>query len=235
MSQMNENFESNNAFPRMGEPKDIPVSGTPGASAYQLWLAEGNSGDMAAYWAAMKGEEGKRGPKGEDGKDGTNGVDGRDGISYPPPADGKDGLNGKDGKDGLNGIDGTNGKDAPPPSDYQVSAAVSACLAVNPPPAGKEGPRGPIGPSAVVPLGNITISQTAAIAIAAGIRSLNFSVPGLLKDDNVLVFPSAALPAGYAIHGAIALANGSLQVTLTAPLLAIGATFSIPCRVIALR
>lgn len=103
-------------------------------------------------------------------------------------------------------------------------------------PAGATGGVGPTGPSALVKLGNITLSENAVIAINAGIRTITRTgITGLLKDDNVILVPTAALPAGYAIHNAVATANGTLQITLNAPLLAVGASYSITCRVEVLR
>lgn len=94
---------------------------------------------------------------------------------------------------------------------------------------------GPAGPSPLVNLGTAIVTQTATIAISAGVRSVTLAVQGVLKDDNILLFPVASLPAGYAIHSAVATAANTIVVTFTAPLLAIGASFSIACRVIALR
>lgn len=98
------------------------------------------------------------------------------------------------------------------------------------------GATGNTGPSPKVALGTITLAQNALVAIAAGLRTLTFTgVIGVLAGDDLLLFPSSALPAGYAIHNVVAPANGQVQVTITAPLLAIGASYSIPCRVVALR
>ncbi|MEG5263241.1 hypothetical protein TRP66_02930 [Pseudomonas sp. JDS28PS106] len=94
---------------------------------------------------------------------------------------------------------------------------------------------GPPGPSSKVALGTVTVTQTAALALSAGIRSVTLTVPGVLKDDDILLFPTAVLPAGYVIHNAVATAANTLVVTFLAPLLALGATFKIDCRVVALR
>lgn len=91
------------------------------------------------------------------------------------------------------------------------------------------------GPSPLVTLGTVVVTQVAAIALSAGIRSVTLTVQGVQKDDNILLLPAAALPAGYAIHNVVATAANTLQVTFFAPLLAIGASFSINCRVVALR
>ncbi len=54
-----------------GEP------GADGLSAYELWLAEGNTGTEADFLAAMKGEKGEQGEPGEAGPQGNPGIDGK--------------------------------------------------------------------------------------------------------------------------------------------------------------
>lgn len=117
------------------------------------------------------------------------------------------------------------------PTDAQVAAQVAIYLTAHPPAA---------GPSPLVTIGTVTIAQTAVIAISAGIRTITFTgLAGLLTTDNVLLFPvvtaGVGIPDGYAIHNAWCSAAGTLKVALSAPLLAIGASYSIPCRVIVLR
>lgn len=117
------------------------------------------------------------------------------------------------------------------PTDAQVAAQVAIYLTAHPPAA---------GPSPLVTIGTVTIAQTAVIAIVAGIRTITFTgLTGLLTTDNVLLFPvvtaGVGIPDGYAIHNAWCSAAGTLKVALSAPLLAIGASYSIPCRVIVLR
>lgn len=103
-------------------------------------------------------------------------------------------------------------------------------------PAGVAGSNGATGPSSKVALGTLTVSQTAIIVISAGVRTITFTgVTGSLAGDDLLLFPASALPAGYAIHNVRCPASGTVEVTMTAPLLAIGASFSIPCRLVALR
>lgn len=87
----------------------------------------------------------------------------------------------------------------------------------------------------VIEMGNISLTQTATVAISAGVRTLTFTVPNLLANDKTLLFPIAALPTGYYIVAVIASAANTLQVSLQAPLLAIGATYSITCRVVVIR
>lgn len=91
------------------------------------------------------------------------------------------------------------------------------------------------GPSAKVALGTVSVTQTATVALSAGVRSVTLTVQGVLAGDDILLFPTAALPAGYAIHNVVATAANIIVVTFSAPLLALGASFTIACRVVALR
>lgn len=91
------------------------------------------------------------------------------------------------------------------------------------------------GPSAKVALGTVNLTQTATVALSAGVRSVTLSVSGVLAGDDILLFPTAALPAGYAIHNVVATGANTIVVTFSAPLLALGASFTIACRVVALR
>lgn len=109
------------------------------------------------------------------------------------------------------------------PTTQEIASAVAAYLTANPPAKGDPG---------ATPLGTVTITQTATVALSAGIRSLVVAVPGVKPGDNILLFPAGTLPAGYVIHNAVATAANQLTVYFTAPLLAINASFSIPCRVV---
>ena len=82
------------------------LDGANGQSAYELWLAQGNSGTEADFLNSLVG------PQGSPGVDGTNGIDGVNGTN------GTDGTNGMDGVNGTNGIDGTNGTDGQ--SAYEI-------------------------------------------------------------------------------------------------------------------
>lgn len=70
------------------------TDGKDGKSAYELAVSQGFVGDLKAWLASLKGEQG---PAGKDGEQGPAGQDGERG-----PA-GQDGQPGKDGKNGLNG------------------------------------------------------------------------------------------------------------------------------------
>lgn len=79
------------------------ADGVDGLSAYELWLAENNSGTIQDFLFSLIGEQG---PQGEQGPEGPQGPEGDPGLNG---ADGADGIN---GTDGANGADGANGLSA---------------------------------------------------------------------------------------------------------------------------
>lgn len=92
---------------------------------------------------------------------------------------------------------------------------------------------GAAGKNASAILGTTTIAQTAVAAISGGTRRIVVTIPanwGVVSGDPLMALPSAAIP-GYAVHDVVALSATSLSIGLTAPVLAIGASFSIPCRI----
>lgn len=89
------------------------------------------------------------------------------------------------------------------------------------------------GKNASAILGSVTITQTATVAISAGTRRMIVAIPaswGVVAGDPLIALPSTAM-AGYAVHDVVAVSATSLSIGITAPLLAIGASFSIPCRI----
>jgi len=94
----------------------------------------------------------------------------------------------------------------------------------------------PTGAAKRYVLGVFNIAQTAAVLIASGVRDVTVTgVTGLLKGDDVQLYAIDTPPAGYDIGTAVATANGTLIVKVNGPALALGATFSIPCRVVVIR
>lgn len=86
-------------------------------------------------------------------------------------------------------------------------------------------------------LGTVTIGQTATVAIQANVRRLVVTIPaslGVAPGDSLYAAPTAAF-AGYVLHDVVAVSATSLNIGLTAPLLALGATFAIPCRLFRLN
>lgn len=72
--------------------------GDDGASAYDIWLSEGNVGTESDFIASLKGEKGEKGEKGDTGDKGADGAPGEAGEK------GESGVNGKDGEDGESGL-----------------------------------------------------------------------------------------------------------------------------------
>lgn len=78
----------------------------------------------------------------------------------------------------------------------------------------------------------IAVAQTATIALTAGLRDITVSVPGLAVGAACDVLALARPPTNYAFHNAWCETAGVLSVRISAPLLALGASFSIPCKLI---
>lgn len=72
-----------------GAPGTDGADGAPGASAYEVWLAAGNSGTVNDYLASLKGpkgDTGETGPKGDTGAAGPKGDTGAAGAPSVPGA-----------------------------------------------------------------------------------------------------------------------------------------------------
>ncbi|MGI3168390.1 hypothetical protein ACRARG_04510 [Pseudooceanicola sp. C21-150M6] len=81
----------------------------------------------------------------------------------------------------------------------------------------------------------ITIAQSANLQlISAGVRKVTVPLDGVTKGRPYLLLPVEALPAGYALHHAVASSDDALSVTLTAPLLSLGQSYAITARVYSL-
>lgn len=92
---------------------------------------------------------------------------------------------------------------------------------------------GAAGKNASAILGTVNLTQTATVAISAGTRRLVVTIPaawGVIAGDPLMALPAATI-AGYAIHDVVAVSPTSISVGFTAPLLAIGASFTIPLRI----
>jgi len=80
-------------------------------------------------------------------------------------------------------------------------------------------------------LGTVTLAESAGlVSITAGTRRLTITTPtawNVAAGQNLLLFPGAVPSGSYATHDVIATAANTISVGLTAPLLAIGASYSI--------
>lgn len=123
-----------------GDPGADGIDGTPGKdgqdglSAYELWIANGNTGTISDFLNSLKGE---KGDPGADGTDGTSGEDGQNGLSAyeiwlslgntgseAEFIEALKGLPGTDGRDGVDGVNGENGKDGA--DGFSPEASISA-------------------------------------------------------------------------------------------------------------
>jgi hypothetical protein len=75
--------------------RDLGGSGEAGQSAYEIWLAQGNSGTETDFINSLRGQDGAPGRDGNNGNDGPEGPQGLQGIP---------GENGRDGSDGADGL-----------------------------------------------------------------------------------------------------------------------------------
>jgi hypothetical protein len=159
------------------------------------------------------GPRGKIGPPGPQGQPGQIGPTGGPGIQGPKGDTGAAGV-------GIQGPKGdTGGKGDTGPTGLT----------------GPTGPTGPVGPSGATLIGTVTLAENLLLAVSAGLRTVSVPLAGSLTTDNILIFPTApaSFPAGYAIHTAYVSPAGTLKVVLSVPALAIGASYSIPCKVYA--
>lgn len=107
------------------------TSGPTGISAYQDWIASGNTGTQSDYLLSLIGPPGAKGivglkgetgnigligPTGDPGKNGTDGKPGEKGMVGPQGDPGPQGQPGKNkiGTMGATGVAGSKGKDGPP-------------------------------------------------------------------------------------------------------------------------
>lgn len=86
-------------------------TGEAGASAYQIWLDNGNTGTEQDFLASLIGATGAQGPAGAAGADGADGADGAQGIQGIQGATGQTGATGPQGAQGLQGAQGAAGAD----------------------------------------------------------------------------------------------------------------------------
>lgn len=190
--------------------------------AANAWLAanppaNGKDGESIVGPTGPKGETGPQGPKGDRGETGATGSVGPSGPIGPQ---GMQGPQGNKGDTGLTGPKGDKG-------DIGPTGATGAT--------GSVGPTGAMGPNPAIKLGNVTVSQLATIAISAGARIVEVDAPGVLSTDNLVATPIADIPSGYIVHKVWSTTNNKVKVQLTAPLLAIGASYSFTMRLVALR
>lgn len=83
-------------------------------------------------------------------------------------------------------------------------------------------------------LNDITLTQSALIAINAGPRTLTVTC-NCLPGDRMFMTPTAPVPPGYMLGDISCTEAGKAVVTLFAPLLAVGGNYTIQAKVTAFR
>lgn len=89
-------------------------------------------------------------------------------------------------------------------------------------------------PAVPVLLGTITIAETATIAITAGIRRVSITTPtawNIKAGDDIAVFAATLPSTAYALHDVVVTGPNTITVGVSAPLLAVGAGYSITAQV----
>lgn len=121
--------ETTFTIPRGAPGLDSTVPGPPGPSAYQVWLAEGNTGTEADYIASLEGAPGQDstvpgppGPQGETGPQGPTGQTGPVGATGPKGDAGDTGPTGATGPQGPQGVQGQTGATGPQGPQGQTGA-----------------------------------------------------------------------------------------------------------------
>lgn len=134
------------------------------------------------------------------------------------PRAGRRGLKGDTGDRGLKGLKGDTGNQ------------------------GSKGDTGATGAAGATLMGVVSLGQTAAIAIALGIREVTTALAGTVKGARYLAFCDsyklnggaqvAGRPSGYAIVDCVCNTDGQITVSVNAPLLAVGASYQLNCSIV---
>lgn len=104
--------------------------------------------------------------------------------------------------------------------------------------------KGETGANGATLVGSVTISENALIALTAGIREVTVALAGTVRGARYLAFcdsyriPSNAAqatlgrPAGYAILDCACNTAGQITVSLNAPLIVVGSSYSLTCSIV---
>lgn len=206
-------------------PKGDP--GIDGKDAFTTWLEQGHSGSRAAFLASLKGQQGDQGTQGLKGDKGDAGDTGLRGEQGPSGAVGPAGPTGAKGDTGSIGPTG-------PKGDAGAAGQNGAT--------GPTGAKGDTGASGATLTGQVVIGQTAAIAIALGIREITVSLAGTVVGERYIAFARsyrlnggaavAGRPPGYTILDCACNVASQITVSLNAPLLAVGSSYAITTDVV---
>lgn len=177
LNPTSEAFDDKKRFWKMAlfHPDGTPLApgdGTPGAdgpSAYEVWLAQGNSGTVSDYLASLIGP---RGPQGISGATGATGDPGPQGIQGPPGVKGDTGDIGATGPQGIQGLQGAKGD----PGNTGPAGATG--------PTGNTGPAGPTGPTGPTGAAGLPTSVADEGTVLTARSKLNFVGAGVTATDD---------------------------------------------------
>ncbi len=83
-----------------------------------------------------------------------------------------------------------------------------------------------------VSLGDVTVSLTTPVGLAAANKQITVSLPGVKALDVLSARPLGAVPDGYDIGAAFSVKDDELVVIVAHPALTLGGAFSIRLRII---
>ncbi len=129
------------------------TQGETGNSAYQAWLALGNTGTESDFITAIKGDKGETGPQGPQGIKGEIGPQGPQGIKGETGPQGPQGIKGETGPQGPQGIKGETG--AQGAQGIQGETGAQGAQGIQ----GETGPQGLSGDSIYPAQGRLTLTS----------------------------------------------------------------------------
>lgn len=143
---------------------------------------------------------------------------------------GPQGPAGPKGNDGATGAQGVAGPAGPQGAKGDTGAT------------GATGPAGAAGAPANTLIGQVTVGQTAAIAIALGIREVTVALAGTVAGERYQCLARsyrlnggssvAGRPSGYAVLDCVCNTPGQITVSINAPLLAVGSSYALTCDIV---
>lgn len=96
---------------------------------------------------------------------------------------------------------------------------------------GATGQTGAAGTNATILVGTVTLSETALITLALGVRRITAALAGTTTTGSYVAAPVTAPPAGYSIQDAYCSTNGQITVGLIVPALGLATNYSIQVRI----
>lgn len=211
------------------------ISGESGKTPYDLWLDAGNTGTLQDFLGTLKGPTGPIGPQGIPGPMGERGEIGASGSIGPM---GPTGATGAKGDTGAQGIAGSNGAKGDRGDVGQQGLQGAKGDKGDAGAQGQTGATGAKGDNASILLGTLNVSETATVALTAGARRVTISTPstwGVVTGQSLLIVPVSIPTGNYAVHDVAVKSDNTISVGVTAPLLSVGMSYTIPCRVFRLN